>query len=49
MHAAEYYKQPPDVLRADREREAEITRLIDQKLDRWAALEDKAKSASTGN
>ena len=49
MHAADYYKQPPGVLRADRERETEITRLIDQKLDRWAALEDKAKSASTGN
>jgi ATP-binding cassette subfamily F protein uup len=43
MHAADYYKQPPDVLRADREREAEITRLIDQKLERWAALEEKAK------
>ena len=43
MHAADYYKQPPDVLRADREREAEIMRLLDQKLERWAALEEKAK------
>ena len=43
MHAADYYKQPPDVLRADREREAEIARLIDDKLERWAALEGKAK------
>jgi len=46
MHGADYYKQPPDALRADGERDAEITRLIDEKLDRWAALEEKARSAS---
>jgi ATP-binding cassette subfamily F protein uup len=42
MHASDYYKQPPQVLRADRERDAEIGRLIDEKLERWAALEQKA-------
>jgi ATP-binding cassette subfamily F protein uup len=41
MHGPEYYKQPPETLKADRERDAEITRLIDQKLERWAALEAK--------
>jgi ATP-binding cassette subfamily F protein uup len=41
MHAADYYKQPPDRLRADRERAAEIERLIDEKLARWAGLEEK--------
>jgi ATP-binding cassette subfamily F protein uup len=44
MHAADYFKQPPDVLRADREREGEIARLIDVKLERWAALEEKART-----
>jgi ATP-binding cassette subfamily F protein uup len=43
MHAVDYYKQPPEVLRADREREAELARLMDEKLERWAALEEKAK------
>jgi|tagenome__1003787_1003787.scaffolds.fasta_scaffold20988488_10 ATP-binding cassette subfamily F protein uup len=42
MHAPDYYKKPPQVLRADRERDAEIGRLIDEKLERWAALEQKA-------
>ena len=45
MHAADYYKSPPDTLRADRERDTAITRLIDEKLERWAALEEKAKPA----
>jgi ATP-binding cassette subfamily F protein uup len=49
MHGADYYRQPPDALRADRERDAEIARLIDEKLERWAALEEKAKAASSGS
>jgi ATP-binding cassette subfamily F protein uup len=39
MHAPEYYKQPPDILRADQERIGEIEALLHQKLERWAALE----------
>jgi len=39
MHAPEYYKQPPDVLREDQRRNAEIEELLLEKLERWAALE----------
>jgi ATP-binding cassette subfamily F protein uup len=39
MHEPGYYRQPPDALRADRERADEIERLLMQKLERWAALE----------
>jgi hypothetical protein len=46
MHGTDYYKQPPDVLRADRERDVELSRLLDEKLERWAALEEKARSGS---
>jgi hypothetical protein len=49
MHGAEYYKQPPDALRADRERDEEILRLIDEKLERWGLLEEKAKAATSGS
>jgi ATP-binding cassette subfamily F protein uup len=41
MSAADYYKQPPDALRADRQRGADIERLLMEKLERWAALEAK--------
>ncbi|HET7670447.1 MAG TPA: ATP-binding cassette domain-containing protein [Burkholderiales bacterium] len=41
MHEPEYYKQPPDALRADQARTAEIERLLMEKLERWAALEAK--------
>jgi len=47
MHGAEYYKQSPEALRADSERDAQIARLIDEKLERWAALEEKAKAGAT--
>jgi ATP-binding cassette subfamily F protein uup len=43
MAGAEYYRQPPEVLRADRERSAEIARLLDRKLERWDELESRAK------
>src|SRR5438132_650482 len=49
MHEPEYYRQPPDALRADRERTAEIERLIDEKLARWDSLEKKAKAATSGS
>jgi len=39
MHSAEYYKQPPDVLREDQRRNTEIEKLLLDKLERWAALE----------
>ncbi len=42
MHAPDYYRQPPDALRADQARAAEIERLLMEKLERWEALEAKA-------
>jgi ABC transport system ATP-binding/permease protein len=42
MSAPDYYRQPPGVLRADQARNAEIPQLIDEKLERWQALESKA-------
>jgi ATP-binding cassette subfamily F protein uup len=41
MSAPDYYKQPPDRLRADQARSAEIEALLLQKLERWEALEAK--------
>jgi ATP-binding cassette subfamily F protein uup len=41
MSGAEYYKQPADALRADRQRGADIERLLMEKLERWGALEAK--------
>jgi ABC transport system ATP-binding/permease protein len=45
MHEPDYYRQPPDVLRADQERSAEIETLLTEKLERWEALESKSRSA----
>lgn len=42
MHDPDYYRQPPEALRADRERADEIERLLMEKLERWEALEMKA-------
>ena len=42
MHAPDYFRQPPDALRADQARSAEIERLLMEKLERWEALEAKA-------
>jgi ATP-binding cassette subfamily F protein uup len=39
MHAPEYYRQPPDVLRGDQKRIAEIEELLLKKLERWELLE----------
>jgi ABC transport system ATP-binding/permease protein len=41
MAGPDYYRQPPDVLRADQQRSAEIEALLLQKLERWEALEAK--------
>ena len=43
MHEPDYYRQPPDALRADQARSAEIERLLMQKLERWTALEARAE------
>jgi ATP-binding cassette subfamily F protein uup len=45
MHAPDYYRQLPDVLREDQQRTAEIESRLLQKLERWEALEAKAKLA----
>jgi ATP-binding cassette subfamily F protein uup len=45
MHEPDYYREPPDVLRADRARTDEIERLLMEKLERWEALEAKVKGA----
>jgi len=47
MHAPDYYRQPPDALRSDRERNDEIEQLLHQKLERWEALEAKSRAASS--
>jgi ATP-binding cassette subfamily F protein uup len=41
MHAPEYYRQPPDVLRTDQRRSTEIEALLMEKLERWATLESQ--------
>jgi ATP-binding cassette subfamily F protein uup len=43
MHEPDYYRQPPDALRADRARSEEIERLLIEKLERWEALEAKTR------
>jgi len=47
MHAPDYYRQSPETLKADRERNQEIDRLLHEKLERWEALEAKNKAAAT--
>jgi len=41
MAAPDYYRRPPDLLRADQSRSAEIETLLMEKLERWEALEAK--------
>ena len=43
MSDPEYDRQPPDVLRADQSRTAEIEALLMQKLERWEALEARGR------
>ena len=47
MHAPDYYRQPPERLRDDQRRTEEIERLLTEKLERWEALEAKAKAAAS--
>lgn len=42
MHEPDYYRQPPERLRADQARNAEIERLLGEKLERWTLLEARA-------
>ena len=42
----DYYRQPSDVLRTDQARNAEIEKLLIEKLERWEVLEAKAKAAA---
>jgi ATP-binding cassette subfamily F protein uup len=39
MNEPDYFRQPPDALRADQARHAEIDRLLEEKLARWTELE----------
>jgi ATP-binding cassette subfamily F protein uup len=41
MHAPDYYRQPPEALKEDQRRNGEIEVLLEQKLERWTALEQK--------
>ncbi len=45
MSETEYYRQAPEVQRDDQRRSAEIEALLMEKLERWEALEIKAKAA----
>jgi hypothetical protein len=45
MSAPEYFRQAPEALRADQKRSGEIEALLMDKLERWEALEAKAKAA----
>ena len=47
MHEPDYYREPPQKLRADGERADEIERLLLEKLERWEALEAKASGGSS--
>ncbi len=42
MHEPEYYRQPPDVLRGDQQRGAEIEALLMEKLERWLKIANRA-------
>ena len=48
MHAPDYYRQPPDALRTDRDRSDEIERLLMEKLARWDALESRKTGTPSG-
>ena len=48
MASADYHKQGPEKIRADRQRAEEIERLLERAFERWSALEEKAKLAAAG-
>lgn len=45
MHSADYYKRSTEEIRKNQQRAEEIDTLLLEKLERWAALEEKAKLA----
>jgi ATP-binding cassette subfamily F protein uup len=45
MASADYHRQGPEQLKADRRRAEEIERLLETAFERWSALEQKAKQA----
>ena len=47
MSAPDYFKQSPAMLRTDQARNAEIEKLLMDKLERWEVLEAKAKAAAS--
>ena len=47
MHDPGYYRQPGEALRADQKRNAEIEAALMEKLERWEALEARAKAAAS--
>ena len=48
MASADYHKQGPEKIRADRQRAEEIERLLERAFERWSALEEKARAAGAG-
>ncbi len=46
MHEPEYYRRPPDELKADARRVEEIEAQLLEKLERWEALEARQKGAT---
>jgi len=46
MSSPEYFRQPPEALRTDRARSAEIEALLMEKLERWHALEERIRGQS---
>ncbi|MGH8745405.1 MAG: ABC transporter ATP-binding protein, partial [Burkholderiales bacterium] len=47
LGAPEYYRQAPEVMRADQRRAEELEALIHAGLERWEALEARAKQAGS--
>jgi ATP-binding cassette subfamily F protein uup len=47
MHAPDYYRQPPEALKEDQRRNTEIDALLEEKLERWTALESQIGSPPT--
>jgi ABC transport system ATP-binding/permease protein len=48
MASADYHRQGPEQLKADRRRAEEIERLLEGAFERWSALEQKAREAGGG-
>jgi ATP-binding cassette subfamily F protein uup len=46
MSAPEYFRQAPEALKVDQQRNVELEALLMKKLQRWEALESKALAAS---